>query len=97
MSRRSKGMEGENLAAQFLEERGYAILERNDRFDRGKIDLIAKHRQQLVFIEVKARHSQQYGSPEESVTFAKVAQLKKWPKGICTNITSRARAAGVTS
>lgn len=81
MSRRSKGMEGENLAAQFLEKRGYTILERNYRFDRGEIDLVAEQGQELVFIEVKARHSKRYGSPEESVTPAKEAQLKKVAEG----------------
>jgi len=81
MSRRSKGMEGEDLAARFLEEKGYSILERNYRFDRGEIDLVAKDGQDLVFVEVKARHSQNYGAPEESVTPSKEAQLKKVAEG----------------
>jgi len=81
VSRRSKGTEGENLAAQFLEEKGYSILERNYRFDRGEIDLVARDGQELVFVEVKARHSQEYGAPEESVTPAKEAQLKKVAEG----------------
>jgi putative endonuclease len=81
MNRRSKGREGENLAAQFLEKRGYSILERNYRFERGEIDLVAKDGQELVFVEVKSRHSQQYGAPEESVTPAKEAQLKKVAEG----------------
>jgi putative endonuclease len=81
MNRRSKGTEGENLAAQFLEKKGYSILERNYRFGRGEIDLVAKEGQELVFVEVKSRHSQQYGAPEESVTLAKEAQLKKVAEG----------------
>jgi putative endonuclease len=81
MSTRSKGTEGENLAVQFLEEKGYSILERNYRFDRGEIDLVARDGQELVFVEVKARHSQEYGAPEESVTPAKEAQLKKVAEG----------------
>jgi putative endonuclease len=81
MNRRSKGREGENLAAQFLEKKGYSILERNYRFERGEIDLVAKDGQELVFVEVKSRHSQQYGAPEESVTPAKEAQLKKVAEG----------------
>jgi putative endonuclease len=81
MSRRSKGTEGENLAAKFLEEKGYSILERNYRFERGEIDLVAREGSDLVFVEVKARHSQDYGAPEESVTTAKEAQLKKVAEG----------------
>jgi len=81
MNRRSKGKEGENLAAQFLEKKGYSILERNYRFERGEIDLVAKEGQELVFVEVKSRHSQEYGAPEESVTPAKEAQLKKVAEG----------------
>ena len=81
MNRRSKGTEGEHLAAQFLEQRGYTIIERNYRFGRGEIDLVAKDGNELVFVEVKARHSQQYGDPEESITPAKEAQLKKVAEG----------------
>ena len=81
MNRRSKGREGENLAAQFLEKKGYSILERNYRFERGEIDIVAKEGQELVFVEVKSRHSKQYGAPEESVTPAKEAQLKKVAEG----------------
>ena len=77
MNRRSKGTEGEVLAAQFLNDRGYTILERNYRFGRGEIDLIAKDGAELVFVEVKARHSSAYGAPEESITRSKEAQLKK--------------------
>lgn len=74
-------MKGETLAAQFLEKKGYAILERNYRFDRGEIDLVAKDGQELVFVEVKARYSRDYGAPEESVTPAKEVQLKKVAEG----------------
>jgi len=81
MNRRSKGTEGENLAARFLEKQGYAILERNYRFDRGEIDLVARDGKELVFVEVKARHSKLYGAPEESITPAKEVQLKKVAEG----------------
>jgi putative endonuclease len=81
MNMRSKGTEGETLAAQFLEEKGYSILERNYRFGRGEIDLVAKEGPELVFVEVKSRHSQRYGAPEESVTTAKERQLKKVAEG----------------
>jgi putative endonuclease len=88
MNTRTKGLEGEDLAAAFLEQLGYRILERNFRFDRGEIDLIAKDGEELVFVEVKARHSESFGLPEESVTLAKEDQMKKvaegylWERGV---------------
>lgn len=81
MNRRTKGTEGENLAAEFLQQQGYQILERNYRFDRGEIDLIAKEGKDLVFVEVKARHSGEFGSPEEAITPSKEAQLRKVAEG----------------
>ena len=81
MSSRTKGSEGEDLAAIFLEHNGYRILERNYRYDRGEIDLIAMEEEELVFVEVKARHSTEFGSPEESVTISKEEQMKKVAEG----------------
>ena len=59
---------GEDHAARYLSSRGYRIKERNYRTPRGEIDIIAEHRDTLVFIEVKARSSDEYGTPLESVT-----------------------------
>ena len=81
MNNRKKGTEGEDLAAIFLEQNGYRILERNYRYDRGEIDLIAKDGDELVFVEVKARHTAEFGSPEESVTGIKEEQMKKVAEG----------------
>jgi putative endonuclease len=81
MSKRSIGTEGETLATDFLTKKGYTILERNYRFGRGEIDIIAEQGSDLVFIEVKSRRSAQYGSPEESVTLKKESQLKRVADG----------------
>jgi putative endonuclease len=81
MNRRSTGTEGETLAAAFLQENGFSIVERNFRFGRGEIDLVARDGNELVFVEVKSRRSRRYGAPEESVTPAKEAQLKKVAEG----------------
>ena len=81
MNKRQKGRAGEDLAATFLEQKGYQIIARNYRFDRGEIDLIAMDGKELVFIEVKTRHTGAYGSPEESITPFKEAQLKKVAEG----------------
>ncbi len=81
MNTRTKGVEGEELAAEFLEREGYQIIERNYRFDRGEIDLVARDGNELVFIEVKARHSGSFGTPEEAVTLSKELQMKKVAEG----------------
>ena len=81
MNRQQKGKAGEDLAAAMLEKQGYEILQRNYRFDRGEIDLVAREGGELVFIEVKARHGDRFGSPEDSVTPAKEEQLKKVAEG----------------
>ena len=81
MNKRAEGTRGEDLAAAYLERNGYRILERNYRFDRGEIDLIAKEGNDLVFVEVKARRSSAFGSPQEAVTPQKEEQLRKVAEG----------------
>lgn len=85
-SRQSLGRWGETLAAEYLCQRGYAILERNVRTPYGEIDLIASETPPVgdpsgrsapvtVFVEVKTRASRAYGLPEESITPRKRAHL----------------------
>lgn len=81
MNKHQKGRLGEDLAARFLEEQGYRIIERNYRYDRGEIDIIAQDGTILVFVEVKSRESASSGPPEESVTPSKEEQLKKVAEG----------------
>lgn len=71
-----RGKEGEELAAKFLEAKGFVILERNFRHGRGEIDLIAQCGSLLVFVEVKRRRSSRYGYPEEAVHQAKRNRLR---------------------
>ncbi|HRI61351.1 MAG TPA: YraN family protein [Saprospiraceae bacterium] len=62
------GKRGESLAAQYLEQKGWRIAERNWRAGRGEIDLIAwPHERLLVFVEVKTRAGDGFGGPEEAV------------------------------
>ena len=70
INRRIRGKVGEDLAANFLEQIGFKIIKRNYRFERGEIDLIAEEGDELVFVEVKARRSTTFGTPEEAVTTA---------------------------
>ena len=76
MRRRDTGNRGENLACGYLRKRGYHILETNYRCRRGEIDIVARHNEYLVFIEVRTKKGDSYGSPEESITRAKKERLK---------------------
>ena len=76
MKRRDTGVRGEKLAKDFLKKRGYRILETNYRYPRGEIDIVAKHKDFLVFTEVRTKTSLEFGSPEESITLAKKARMK---------------------
>lgn len=71
------GKKGEQLAADFLRKKNYKILERNFKKRYGEIDIIALCEETLVFVEVKTRFSEKYGSPEESVTPWKLRQIAK--------------------
>jgi putative endonuclease len=69
------GKGSEALAAEFLEKRGYTMVEKNFRTRRGELDLIALDGDFLVFVEVKARRSSGYGEPHWAVTEKKRRHL----------------------
>jgi len=86
--RQRVGSWGESLAAEYLRQRGYTILERNARTPYGEIDLVARQEQVhggqggalpagsvTVFVEVKTRTSTAFGLPEEAVTARKREHL----------------------
>ena len=62
------GKKGEDIAAAYLEKKGYRILEKNWRQWRNEIDLIAVDGKYLVIVEVKTRQSNFFGEPETAVT-----------------------------
>jgi len=74
MNRASTGRLGESEAAGFLEKKGYRVLERNYRCRFGEIDIVARDGAAIVFVEVKTRASDRFGTPGESVDSRK--QLK---------------------
>ena len=74
------GTIGEELAFHFLAQKGYKILLRNYESSLGEIDLIAKEKGALVFIEVKTRRTDAMGLPAESVTRDKRHQIIKSAK-----------------
>lgn len=77
MNRRETGTAYEDLAAQYLEQKGYRILERNYRCRQGEIDLIAMDGSCLVFVEVKYRSSRRTGHPAEAVNVRKQRRIAR--------------------
>ncbi len=71
------GKEGEDRAAIYLAKQGYKILERNYSTRNGEIDLIALHQGEVVFVEVKTRTSNAYGSPELAINPRKQGRMVK--------------------
>lgn len=77
MNTKEIGDIGEEKAAQYLEKHGYKILDRNYRCRFGEIDIIAKDRDYIVFIEVKTRRDISYGRPIESINQFKINRILK--------------------
>ena len=75
MNKRALGRQFEELAAKYLEEKGYKILARGYRSRHGEIDLIAEDHGTIVFCEVKYRSGKTCGTPLEAVGRAKMANL----------------------
>ncbi len=75
LSRKDIGRLGENLAAGYLKNNGYNIIETNYRCPRGEIDIIAQEGGCIVFTEVRTKTGSGFGTPEESVTAAKKKHL----------------------
>jgi putative endonuclease len=73
--RQNLGKWGEALAADYLGQRGYLLLERNARTPYGELDLVMRQGETIVFVEVKTRISAAYGLPEESITPRKQEHL----------------------
>jgi len=74
-NRRRTGSEYEDLAAGYLEEKGYSIVYRNYHGRRGEIDLIALDGETLAFVEVRMRRQDDVVSPLESVTPTKQRRM----------------------
>lgn len=73
----AQGYAGEQLAVRHLKRLGYRIICRNYRCPLGEIDIVARHRGVLVFVEVKSRRSEAFGSPKMSITEAKQHKLSQ--------------------
>jgi putative endonuclease len=69
------GSKGEDLAVQYLKKKGFKVIERNYHCSAGEIDLIAREGNTLVFVEIKARSSSDYGLPQDAVDRFKQQKL----------------------
>lgn len=76
MSAHSRGMNGEDIAVQYLIYKGYSIISRNYRCRYGEIDIIARDGNETVFVEVKLRKNPNFASAAEAVTPAKIRRLR---------------------
>jgi putative endonuclease len=75
--RKQLGNFGEQVAADYLLQRGYTILHRNWRRRGGELDIVARDGAALVFVEVRTRSTRTHGSAEESVDWRKQRQVRK--------------------
>jgi len=73
------GKKGEQLAVGFLLKNNYEIIERNYRFDKAEVDIIARIKDTLAIIEVKTRSSTEYGNPQD---FVKPKQIQRLVKAV---------------
>lgn len=71
------GKRGEKIASKYLEGQGYRIIAKNFKCSYGEIDIIAKDKDEMVFVEVKTRCSQKYGEAREAVDTTKKKHIKK--------------------
>ena len=71
------GKWGEDLAADYLQHKGYTIIERDWKSGRRDLDIVAKNGDVIVFVEVKTRRNSLYGQPEEAVDYRKLQSLQQ--------------------
>ncbi len=72
------GKKGEDIALNYLTEKGYELVARNYRFSRyGELDLVMRDGKYLVFIEVRTKKNKLYGSPLETIDYDKRRQIEK--------------------
>lgn len=69
------GRLGENIAKEYLEKKGYFIIDQNYKNKYAEIDLIVRYKDNLVFVEVKTRINEQFGLPEQALNRNKMYRL----------------------
>lgn len=76
-SKKQVGDKGEDIASDFLINKGYEVIQRNYRCRFGEIDIIAEYNGIIIFVEVKTRHTASFGTPQESITSSKIRKISK--------------------
>ncbi|MGB9594865.1 MAG: YraN family protein [Candidatus Poribacteria bacterium] len=71
------GNKGESIAEDYLKQKGYKIIQKNYRCRFGEIDIIAKDQDTIVFVEVRTKQNDNFGSPQDSITPAKIEKISK--------------------
>lgn len=71
------GRKGEDISVEFLRKQGYKIIKRNYRCSLGEVDVIARDKQVICFVEVKTRRTDRYGLPEEAIDSYKQRRLAR--------------------
>lgn len=79
------GEKGEQLAVDFLLQNGYQIMERNYRFQKAEVDIIAKQKDTLAIVEVKTRSTIDFGNPQD---FLKPKQIQRIVKAVDQYVTT---------
>lgn len=78
MDNKKVGNAGEDLACRYLEKNGYKILERNKHYSRFcEIDIIAQYKNTIIFVEVKTRKTNSFGTPTEAITKMKYEHIRQ--------------------
>ena len=77
------GRRGEQVAAEWLQENGYTLIDRNWRCPSGELDLVLRRGTTMVFAEVKTRSSLTFGHPFEAITSRKAARLRRLAAAWC--------------
>ncbi len=81
------GKKGEQLAVDFLLKKGYDVVERNYRFDKAEVDIIAQLKDILAIVEVKTRSTVDFGNPQD---FVKPKQIQRLVKAVDEYVTVNA-------
>lgn len=77
MNNRETGKNKEKLAEEYLKKQGYFIISKNYRVRQGEIDIVAREREQIIFVEVKYRSKASCGNPLEAVGIKKQKQISR--------------------
>ncbi|MCF7845493.1 MAG: YraN family protein [Candidatus Pacebacteria bacterium] len=80
-SKQKVGIRGEDVACRYLQENGFQVLERNYKTKYVEMDLVALKDDEVVFVEVRTKTGERFGSPEETIKKDKIRRLKRGAVG----------------